>query len=236
MWHRCSEVRTDLPAFGVASVSLNLTLADLQSGAACARLVALLQPGQVRLPAATLRPWTSGLGQKTACALGTLLAWPPTKIHCSFQWWPFGLHTTEFTLCLLDVREILRMSLLQILLQRHRSNTEADSSCGALRDTGGAVWPRVTVLVQVSQLWDKNLACHTNASKPRRREEVRRRSPRWPRLLPPKEDGSVIIMIIMGLWGVSFVNEANVMLSELNNAEIAMNNAAQRASCADVSD
>lgn len=32
VWHRCSEVRTDMPAFGVASVSLNLTLADLQSG------------------------------------------------------------------------------------------------------------------------------------------------------------------------------------------------------------
>ena len=43
-------------------------------------------------------------------------------------------------------------------------------------------------------------------------------------------------MIIVGLWGVSFVNEPNVMLSELNNAEIAMNNAAQRARCADVSD
>lgn len=96
--------------------------------------------------------------------------------------------------------------------------------------------PGVTVLVQVSQLWDKNLACHTNASKPQRREEVRRRSPRWPRLLPPKKDGSVIITIIMGLWGVSFVNEPNVMLSELNNAVIAMNNAAQRARCADVSD
>lgn len=31
MWHRCSDVRTDIPAFGVASGSLNLTLADLQS-------------------------------------------------------------------------------------------------------------------------------------------------------------------------------------------------------------
>ena len=98
MWHRCSEVRTDLPAFGVASVSLNLTLADLQSGAACARLVALLQPGQVRLPAATLRPWTSSLGQKAACALGTLLARPPTKTHRSFQWW-LSVYTRPSSLC-----------------------------------------------------------------------------------------------------------------------------------------
>ena len=42
-----SEVRTDMPAFGVASVSLDLSLADLQSGSVCARLVAP-QPGQVR--------------------------------------------------------------------------------------------------------------------------------------------------------------------------------------------
>lgn len=32
VWHRCSEVRRDIPAFGVASGSLNLALADLQSG------------------------------------------------------------------------------------------------------------------------------------------------------------------------------------------------------------
>ena len=40
--HIYCEVRTDTGAFGVASVSLNLTLADLQSGVvqACARLVA----------------------------------------------------------------------------------------------------------------------------------------------------------------------------------------------------
>lgn len=38
LWHRRSEVRTDIPAFGVASVSLNSALADLQSGSARARL------------------------------------------------------------------------------------------------------------------------------------------------------------------------------------------------------
>lgn len=32
LWHRCSEVRTDMPLFGVASLSLDLALADLQSG------------------------------------------------------------------------------------------------------------------------------------------------------------------------------------------------------------
>lgn len=37
------------------------------------------------------------------------------------------------------------------VLCKHR----ADSSCGAPRDTGGAVWPQVRVLVQVSQLRDK---------------------------------------------------------------------------------
>lgn len=38
LWHRCSEVRTDIPAFGVASVSLNSALADLQSGSGRASL------------------------------------------------------------------------------------------------------------------------------------------------------------------------------------------------------
>lgn len=37
-WHRCSEVRTDIPAFAVASVSLHSALADLQSGSGHASL------------------------------------------------------------------------------------------------------------------------------------------------------------------------------------------------------
>lgn len=51
-WHRCSEMRTDIAAFGAASVSLNSALAVLQSGSGRASPCGSCQPGQVRLPAA----------------------------------------------------------------------------------------------------------------------------------------------------------------------------------------
>lgn len=72
----------------------------------------------------SLPPWTSSLGQKMACAVGTLLCNPQPR-YSPYQWW---LLFPEFPLFLLNVMEILKMSLLdvfqQLFLRRYCSNTE----------------------------------------------------------------------------------------------------------------
>ena len=141
-----------------------------------------------------------------------------------------AFQSDEFHLFLLNVRE---MSLLDIfsavvsaeVLFKHG----ADSSCGALRDTGGAVWPQVRVLVQVSQLRDKTW----HATRMPQNHRDRRRKRRVHRGLSPHTLKNDNYSYDYRDFKRFFVNKPS---DKMNNAEIAMNNAAERARCADVTD
>lgn len=100
----------------------------------------------------SLRPRTPSLGQKMAGALGKPLCNPRLLLIAS------SLHITEFPLFLPNVVEILKTSssdtFQQLSLQRCCSNTEL-TAVVLPWGTPEALFGPGSVLVQVSQLWDK---------------------------------------------------------------------------------
>lgn len=181
----------------------------------------------------SLRPWTSSLGQKMAGALGKLLCNPDQVTQVPLI--AFSLHFTEFPLFLPNVMEILRTSssntFQQLSLQRCCSNTELTAVVVPWGTPEALFGPR-SVLVQVSQFWDKTWHATQTPQNHRERKTWGRKSPRRSQSNIQRMQVVLIITIITIIFVIIIdckkllINEQNVMVHGINNVEIVINNAA----------
>lgn len=146
----------------------------------------------------SLRPWTSSLGQKMAGALGKPLCNPDQVTRLLLI--AFSLNVTEFPLFLPNVMEILKTSssdtFQQLSLQRCCSNTELTAAVVPWGTPEALFGPR-SVLVQVSQLWDKTWHATQTPQNHREGKTRGRKSPQRSQSTQRMQSVQTIIIIII---------------------------------------